>query len=191
MVAAVRDQQHTGMESGEPFPGSGDADRKGICMGDEELLAFCHRIGGNRYGSTSVMLFIPDEELGFFLAMGVLGLFLFLLGVNDIYSVFRCNQKIEAVYCGYNSYPGGRFGITSYAPVFEYICAGKVYHEQTTQTVPYRVLRNMTVGSSYPIYIHSKHPGVYVWKRRIRFTTVLMFAMALLFLTIAIQWLWP
>ena len=141
--------------------------------------------------TSCVMLFIPDEELGFFLAMGVLGLFLFLLGVNDIYSVFRCNQKIEAVYCGYNSYPGGRFGITSYAPVFEYICAGKVYHEQTTQTVPYRVLRNMTVGSSYPIYIHSKHPGVYVWKRRIRFTTVLMFAMALLFLTIAIQWLWP
>lgn len=34
---------------------------------------------------------------------------------------------------GYNSYPG-RYGITSYAPVFEYVCNGTVYHEQTTLT---------------------------------------------------------
>ena len=34
---------------------------------------------------------------------------------------------------GYNSYPG-RYGITSYAPVFEYVCNGAVYHEQATLT---------------------------------------------------------
>ena len=65
--------------------------------------------------------------------MSVFGLFLFLLGANDIYAVFCCNQKIEAIYCGYNSYPG-RYGITSYAPVFEYVCNGTAYHEQTTLT---------------------------------------------------------
>ena len=112
-------------------------------------------------------------------------MFLFLLGVNDIYAVFRCNQKIEATYCGYNSYPGGRYGITSYAPVFEYICNGTAYHEQATLTVPYRRLQGMTEGNTYPIYIHSKHPGVCVLKRRIRFTTVIEFGFAVLFFAVA------
>ena len=119
--------------------------------------------------------------------MSVFGLFLFLLGANDIYAVFCCNQKIEAIYCGYNSYPG-RYGITSYAPVFEYVCNGTAYHEQTTLTVPYRLLRRMTEGNTYPIYIHSKHPGVCVLKRRIRFTTVIEFGFAIMFLVVAILW---
>ena len=104
-----------------------------------------------------VILFVGNEALEALLIMSVFGLFLFLLGVNDIYAVFCCNQKIEAVYCGYNSYPG-RYGITSYAPVFEYVCNGTAYHEQTTLTVPYRLLRRMTEGNTYPIYILSKHP---------------------------------
>ena len=87
----------------------------------------------------------------------------------------------------YNSYPG-RYGITSYAPVFEYICNGTAYHEQTTLTVPYRLLRRMTEGNTYPIYIHSKHPGVCVLKRRIRFTTVIEFGFAIMFLVVAILW---
>lgn len=32
---------------------------------------------------------------------------------------------------GYNSY-SGRYGITGYAPVFEYICNGTAYYEQAT-----------------------------------------------------------
>ena len=88
---------------------------------------------------------------------------------------------------GYNSY-SGRYGITSYAPVFEYVCNGTAYHEQTTLTVPYRLLRRMTEGNTYPIYIHSKHPGVCVLKRRIRFTTVIEFGFAIMFLVVAILW---
>ena len=53
-----------------------------------------------------VILFVGNEALEALLIMSVFGLFLFLLGVNDIYAVFCCNQKIEAIYCGYNSYPG-------------------------------------------------------------------------------------
>ena len=34
---------------------------------------------------------------------------------------------------GYNS-SSGRYGITSYAPVFEYVCNGTAYHEQITLT---------------------------------------------------------
>lgn len=133
-----------------------------------------------------VMLFIRNKNLEALLIMSVFGLFLFVLGVNDIYAVFRCNQKIEAVYCGYNSYPGGHYGITSYAPVFEYICNGTAYHEQATLTVPYRLLRRMTEGNTYPIYIHSKHPGVCILKRRIRFTTVIEFGFATMFFAVAI-----
>ena len=76
-----------------------------------------------------VILFVRNEALEALLIMSVFGLFLLLLGVNDIYAVFCCNQKIEAIYCGYNSYPG-RYGITSYALVFEYVCNGTAYHEQ-------------------------------------------------------------
>ena len=86
------------------------------------------------------------------------------------------------------SYLLRRYGITSYAPVFEYVCNGTAYHEQTTLTVPYRLLRRMTEGNTYPIYIHSKHPGVYVLKRRIRFTTVIEFGFAIMFLVVAILW---
>ena len=82
----------------------------------------------------------------------------------------------------------GRYGITSYAPVFEYVCNGTAYHEQTTLTVPYRLLRRMAEGNTYPIYIHSKHPGVCVLKRRIRFTTVIEFGFAMMFLVVAILW---
>ena len=121
-----------------------------------------------------VILFVGNEALEALLIMSVFGLFLFLLGVNDIYAVFCCNQKIEAIYCGYNSYPG-RYGITSYAPVFGYVCNGTAYHEQTE-------------GNTYPIYIHSKHPGVCVLKRRIRFTTVIEFGFAIMFLVVAILW---
>ena len=138
-----------------------------------------------------VSLFVRNETLEVLLIMSVFGLFLFLLGVNDIYAVFSCNQKIEAAYCGYNSYPG-RYGITSYAPVFEYVCNGTVYHEQATLTVPYRLLRGMTEGNIYPIYIHPKHPGVYVLKRRIRYTTVIEFGFAIImFLAIVILWQLP
>lgn len=134
-----------------------------------------------------VILFVRNEALEALLIMSVFGLFLLLLGMNDIYAVFCCNQKIEAIYCGYNSYPG-RYGITSYAPVFEYVCNGTAYHEQTTLTVPYRLLQRMTEGNTYPIYIHSKHPGVCVLKRRIRFTTVIEFGFAIMFLVVAILW---
>ena len=80
-----------------------------------------------------VILFVRNEALEALLIMSVFGLFLFLLGVNDIYAVFCCDQKIEAIYCGYNSYPG-RYGITNYASVFEYICNGTAYYEQATLT---------------------------------------------------------
>ena len=52
-----------------------------------------------------VILFVGNEALEALLIMSVFGLFLFLLGVNDIYAVFCCNQKIEAIYCGYNTLP--------------------------------------------------------------------------------------
>lgn len=135
-----------------------------------------------------VILFARNEELEVFLIMNVFGLFLFFLGVNDIYSALRCNQKIEAVYCGFNSYPGGHYGVTSYAPVFEYVCGGTVYHGQTAQTVPYRLLQSMIEGNSYPVYINPKYPGVYVLKRKIRFTTVICFAFAMMFLAATIIW---
>ena len=81
MAATVWDPQYAGMESGESFPGSGAADREGICLGNEKLINFAYWIGGE----------------------------------------------------GYNSYPG-RYGITNYASVFEYICNGTAYYEQATLT---------------------------------------------------------
>ena len=44
-----------------------------------------------------VILFVGNEALEALLIMSVFGLFLFLLGMNDIYAVFCCNQKIEAI----------------------------------------------------------------------------------------------
>ena len=94
----------------------------------------------------------------------------------------------EGICLGNEKFINFAYWITSYAPVFEYVCNGTAYHEQTTLTVPYRLLRRMTEGNTYPIYIHSKHPGVCVLKRRIRFTTVIEFGFAIMFLVVAILW---
>ena len=52
--------------------------------------------------------------------------------MNEEWAIPGCSQNCP-----------GRYGITSYAPVFEYVCNGTAYHEQTTLTVPYRLLRRM------------------------------------------------
>lgn len=34
----------------------------------------------------------------------LLGLIFILVGFNDFYSLLRCKEKIDGVYCGYNTY---------------------------------------------------------------------------------------
>ena len=53
MAATVWDPQYAGMESGESFPGSGAADREGICLGNEKFINFAYWIGGEGYGNGS------------------------------------------------------------------------------------------------------------------------------------------
>ena len=134
-------------------------------------------------------LFAPNSDIELLLFGGSFGVFWFLLGVNDLYFVIGCNKEIKAVYCGFNAYPGNR-GVTIYSPVFEYGIDGTVYHEQTTQNVPYGMLKNMIQGESYFIYINPKRPGMYVLRRKIGYTTVILFFFAIAFPMIAIGWLW-
>lgn len=37
----------------------------------------------------------------------IFGLVFILVGVNDLYSLLRCREKVDGVYCGYNTYYGG------------------------------------------------------------------------------------
>lgn len=58
MAAAVWNLQYLGMESGESFPGAGNADGKGICLGDEEFINFAYWIGREGYGNGSSCIHI-------------------------------------------------------------------------------------------------------------------------------------
>ena len=62
----------------------------------------------------------------------VFGLVFILVGVNDLYSLLRCREKVDGVYCGYNTYYGGN-GISTQSPIFEYTYNGTYYREQTAQ----------------------------------------------------------
>lgn len=103
----------------------------------------------------------------------ILGLIFILVGYNDFYSLLRCKEKIDGVYCGYNTYYGGN-GISTQSPVFEYTYNGIHYREQTAQNVSYKQLnKNMTEGSVYCLYIDPKHPAVFIFSRKINVSTVI------------------
>ena len=127
------------------------------------------------FGTASLIaLFAPYGEILSYPCMIIaLGLLLFLVGINDLYSIFRCTERIEGIYCGYNTYYGSH-GVHSYAPVFEYTHDGVLYHEQTAQAVSLRRLtKNMTEGNRYSIYINPKCPSVYILFRRLRASGVI------------------
>ena len=55
-----------------------------------------------------VCSFVPYGEI-FVMPLGsiVFGLIFILVGVNDLYSLLCCREKVDGVYCGYNTYYGG------------------------------------------------------------------------------------
>lgn len=138
------------------------------------------------FGTASLIaLFAPYGEILSYPCMIIaLGLLLFLVGVNDLYSIFRCTERIEGIYCGYNTYYGSH-GVHSYAPVFEYTHDGVLYHEQTAQTVSHRRLtKNMTEGNRYSIYINPESPSVYILFRRLRASGVVCFIIGMAFMAV-------
>ena len=82
-------------------------------------------------GITSIVsLLVPYGEI-FVLPLGgiVLGLVFILAAFNDFYSLIRCKDRIEGIYRGYNTYYGGN-GISTQAPVFEYMYNGTIYQDK-------------------------------------------------------------
>jgi len=148
------------------------------------VICFIMFVSFISFGTASLIaLFAPYGEILSYPCMIIaLGLLLFLVGVNDLYSIFRCTERIEGIYCGYNTYYGSH-GVHSYAPVFEYTHDGVLYHEQTAQTVSLRRLtKNMTEGNRYSIYINPKCPSVYILLRRLRASGVVCFIIGMVFM---------
>ena len=128
------------------------------------------------FGMISVItIFVPSGKLLVFpLGCIVFGLIIILMLINDVYSLVRCNEKINGVYCGYNTYYGGN-GVSTQAPVFEYTYQGHVYKEQTTQNVSYkRLTKKMREGETYQIYVDSKHPSVFILQKKIKMSSIIL-----------------
>ena len=115
-----------------------------------------------------VYSFVPYGEIFVIpLVSIVFGLVSILVGINDLYSLMRCREKVDGVYCGYNTYYGGN-GISTQSPVFEYTYNGTYYREQTTQNISHKRLnRSMAQGKVYSIYIDPKHPAVFILSKEI------------------------
>lgn len=147
------------------------------------LLIFVSFIG---FGTISILSIVLPYGETFVYPMGavIFGLLFILFGLNDIYTLIRCKEKVEGVYCGYNTYYGNN-GVSIQSPVFEYTYNGDLYREQTTQTIPY----NMIIGSVYTIYIDSRHPAVFILTKEIKISTVITTLVGLLFLIYGISML--
>lgn len=131
---------------------------------------------------SAVSLLVPYGEI-FVLPLGgiVLGLVVILAAFNDFYSLIRCKEKIEGIYRGYNTYYGGN-GISTQAPVFEYMYNGTWYQEQTTQNISYKLLtQNMRNGETYSIYVDPKHPAVFILQKKIKVSSIITVAFGILF----------
>ena len=128
------------------------------------------------FGMISVItIFVSSGKLLVFpLGCIIFGLIIILMLINDVYSLVRCNEKINGVYCGYNTYYGGN-GVSTQAPVFEYTYQGHVYKEQTTQNVSYkRLTKKMREGETYQIYVDSKHPAVFILQKKIKMSSIIL-----------------
>ena len=102
--------------------------------------------------------------------------------INDLYSLVRCKEKINGVYCGYNTYYGGN-AVSTQNPVFEYTYQGYVYKEQTTQNVSYKQLtKKMREGETYPIYVDPKYPAVFILQKKIKLSSIVIVFFGILFL---------
>jgi len=131
---------------------------------------------------SAVSLLVPYGEI-FVLPLGgiVFGLVFILAAFNDFYSLIRCKEKIEGIYRGYNTYYGGN-GVSTQAPVFEYMYNGIQYHEQTTQNISYKLLtQNMRNGETYSIYIDPKHPAVFILQKKIKVSSIIAVIFGIMF----------
>lgn len=136
------------------------------------------------FGMISVItIFVPSGKLLVFpLGCIIFGLIIILMLINDVYSLVRCNEKINGVYCGYNTYYGGN-GVSTQAPVFEYTYQCHVYKEQTTQNISYKQLtKKMREGETYQIYVDSKHPAVFILQKKIKMSSIVVAFFGILFL---------
>lgn len=134
-----------------------------------------------------VSLFVPYGEIFVFpLGSIVLGFVFILVAFNDFYSLIRCKDKIEGIYCGYNTYYGGN-GVSTHAPVFKYMYNGTQYHEQTTQNISYKLLtQNMRNGEIYSIYVDPKHPAVFILQKKIKVSSIIIVILGLMFFSFGI-----
>ncbi|HGT0129286.1 hypothetical protein RYE12_18265 [Clostridioides difficile] len=121
------------------------------------------------------------------LGITLFGLICVLIGVNDLYSLLRCREKVDGVYCDYNTYYGGN-GISTHAPVFEYTYNGTYYREQTAQNISHKRLnKSMTQGNVYSIYIDPKHPAVFILTKKIKIGTIVAIILGLFIFTYGID----
>lgn len=136
------------------------------------------------FGIVSILtIFVPSGKLLLFpLVCIVFGLIIIFMLINDLYSLVRCKEKINGVYCGYNTYYGGN-AVSTQNPVFEYTYRGYVYKEQTTQNVSYKQLtKKMREGETYPIYVDPKYPAVFILQKKIKLSSIVIVFFGILFL---------
>lgn len=141
------------------------------------------------FGIISILsLTLPYGKIAIYpLGITLFSLICALIGVNDLYSLLRYREKVDGVYCDYNTYYGGN-GISTQSPVFEYTYNGIYYREQTAQNISHKRLnKSMTQGNVYSIYIDPKHPAVFILTKKIKIGTIVSIILGLFIFTYGID----
>lgn len=119
------------------------------------------------------MAFIGSDRLSGFLLGGTMGTVICLLGGINIRAALVCDTPVEALYCGFASYSGGK-GVESHAPIFDYRVNDVAYHRQSTQTFSRRLLeKKMIPGETVTVYVEAARPENVILKRRIGVKNIL------------------
>lgn len=159
---------------------------------DVPLVSFIMIFSFIGFGMISILtIFVPLGKLLLFpLVCIVFGLIIIFMLINDLYSLVRCKEKINGIYCGYNTYYGGN-AVSTQAPVFEYTYQGHVYKEQTTQNISYKQLtKKMREGEIYSIYVDPKYPAVYILQKKIKLSSIIIAVFGIFFFVAGIATLY-
>ena len=130
--------------------------------------------------SLLIYLLVPNGEKYILFLIGVsIGGLIVSVSYNNISSVFKCSEKINGIYRGYNTYYGGQ-GASRRSVMFEYKFNGIRHREQSTQGASHKELEKMSVGEEYAIYVNPNEPWKFVINKSVRFVDVMIFLFGLL-----------
>lgn len=124
--------------------------------------------------------FVPTGVTGL-----IIGLVFTYLGISEVLTIVRCNEKVTGRYRGFDAYKGAK-GCNIYAPIFEYEYDGRKYRLMSVQAFSRKGLRRFAEGEEYELLIDADTPENVIVDRKIGMLPICMLVFGAIFLIMAL-----